>query len=149
VIVVLHGLGRHPAEWSDFAEDAIVPDLPELRTAARPDTRAAIARVLAALDAHGIARATWLGHSFGAHLAVEAAHRCRDRIDRLILVAAAPSLRALDDAGVPTLVVLGALDGIQVAGGWNVEVEVLADVGHDPHLEAPQRLREVISRWRG
>ena len=143
VLVIVHGLGRHASEWSLW-KDAIVPDLPELRRVdRRPDLDRAIATVLSHLDDRGVARTTWLGHSFGAHVALAAAERHPERVERLILVAAAPTRRALDRVQCPVLIVLGALDGLDVAAGGHVQVETLDGVGHDPHLEAPERLRAL------
>jgi 2-hydroxy-6-oxonona-2,4-dienedioate hydrolase len=68
----------------------LVPDLPGAGLAARPDgppTMAALAdAVVATATAAGHERVALVGNSFGAQVAVEAAARHPDRVERLVLV---------------------------------------------------------------
>ncbi len=146
MLLIVHGLGRTATEWADWArEGAVVPDLPELRrTDAPPDVGAVVVRLVAELDARGIDRAVWLGHSGGGHVAIEAAGRFPDRVAAVIVVAAAPSRRHLDQVRCPVLLVIGERDPLAIPG---VRAEVIAGAGHDPHLDAPAELREVVARW--
>ncbi|MGH7475217.1 MAG: alpha/beta fold hydrolase [Longimicrobiales bacterium] len=84
VIVLLHGLGLSSAVWTIQSAvlaaaglRVIAPDLPGFGHTPRPRRQPTIAETaqwgLALLDALGIARATWLGHSIAAQLAVELA----------------------------------------------------------------------------
>lgn len=149
MLVIVHGLGRDASEWKAWdGDDVLVPDLPELRrTDARPDFARAIAHVLARLDHDGIPHAAWIGHSGGAHLVLELADRHPERVERLVLVAAAPPRVTLDRVRCPILVVLGARDALRVDPRPHVRVEVMPGVGHDPHLERPDQLRALIARW--
>jgi pimeloyl-ACP methyl ester carboxylesterase len=60
-----------------------------------------------------------------------------ERVERLIIVAGAPSARVLENVRCPVLVVLGALDELAVPARPRVQIEVIAGVGHDPHLDPP------------
>src|SRR4029079_4137495 len=91
-VVCLHGLNAHGRRFRRLAEDrladrfrVLAPDLrghgysdwePPGTSARHPDD------VLKTVDAAGVARAAWLGHSFGGRLILELAARDPDRIER-------------------------------------------------------------------
>lgn len=151
MLVVAHGLGRSPGEWLACARaidpEALVPDLPMLRDDARPDHAAAVALLLAALDTRGGA-ATWLGHSGGAHVVLEAALEHPDRVNELVLVAAAPSRSRLARVTCDVLVVHGEREPIVMAPQSNVEIVQIANAGHDPHLDNAEQLVAAVRRFR-
>lgn len=151
-LLVIHGLGRHAHEWSAWARaldaDALVPDLPELRRIdGKPDFSGAIAELLALLDEHAIERTTWLGHSGGGHLALDAAIEHPHRVDRLVIVSAAASRAKLERVRCPTLVVVGADDELRVDAFAHVQVETIGGCGHDPHLDAAAALAACVKRF--
>jgi pimeloyl-ACP methyl ester carboxylesterase len=124
----------------------VIPDLPELRrTDSVPDTSRVIAFLLTQLEDRRVTCATRLG--------IPAAHTSRsklhigtpERVERLIIVAGAPSARVLENVRCPVLVVLGALDELAVPARPRVQIELIA--GHDPHLDAPDRLRALSAHW--
>jgi pimeloyl-ACP methyl ester carboxylesterase len=116
VIVLVHGVGA----WSETWRATITPlatagyrvialDLPPFGFARPPSsgdygTEASAARILDALDALGVQRATIVGHSFGSRAVIEAAMTSPDRVERLVLVAVALGLQAPPGAQPPRLV---------------------------------------------
>jgi pimeloyl-ACP methyl ester carboxylesterase len=123
-LLVVHGLGRTPAEWLTCARaidpDAIVPDLPELRVVDRkPDYAPVISDLLFHL---GDRSAIWLGHSAGGHVSVQAALEHPSRVQALVLVCSIAPRSQLSRVQCPTLVIDEAFGG------------------HDPHLTKPDEL---------
>ena len=140
---MVHGLGRSAQEWLAVAHaldpHALVPDLPELRrTDSAPDVEAVIAMLLSIAPPS----ATWLAHSFGAHVAVELAARHPDRVRRLVTVGAVLSMKTRARVACPLLVVAGAHDVPSLA-------DVALDCGHDPHLECPAALIAAVRAFIG
>ena len=149
-----HWLGRNAREWKDWnSDDTVIPDLPELRrTDSVPDTSRVIASLLTQLEDRRVTCATWLGHSGGAPSRSKLHIGTLERVERLIIVAAAPSARVLENVRCPILVVLGALDELAVPARPRVQIEVIAGVGHDPprpvastNRALDQRLGEYVN----
>lgn len=93
-VVLLHGPGPSSRSLVPLARrlaalghEVLAPDLPGSGVAARA------ADLLAWLDARGVDRAGFCGHSTGSHVAVELAARHPDRVDRLVLLGPAPDPR--------------------------------------------------------
>ncbi|MFN8544116.1 MAG: alpha/beta fold hydrolase [Candidatus Binatia bacterium] len=99
-VVLLHGLGATGASMlptlAELSHDhrVLVPDLPGFGDSGKPLRAyhpAFYARWLTAfLDAVGVDRADLVGNSMGGRIAIEAALRMPERVDRLVLLA--PSL---------------------------------------------------------
>jgi pimeloyl-ACP methyl ester carboxylesterase len=120
-VVALHGWGccaysfhRVLRPIADLGARAAAPDLRGHGWSSKPlavgaYTPAALAAwLVAVLDALGVGRAVLLGHSLGAHVALEAALARPDRVAGLVLVAplgfsAVPRLRTLRRATPPAL----------------------------------------------
>jgi pimeloyl-ACP methyl ester carboxylesterase len=98
-LVFLHGAGMDHTAWTLYVRyfaragfNALAVDLPgNGRSGGTPlASIEALADWLAALlDALGIARATLIGHSMGSLLALEAAARWPDRVEKLVLLGTA------------------------------------------------------------
>jgi pimeloyl-[acyl-carrier protein] methyl ester esterase len=96
-IVLLHGWGMHGGVWAEFARElaeecrVVTPDLPGFGRSrdawqAGADLPTMTEQVLGALPA----RAVWVGWSLGGLLALAAARRAPDAVDRLVLIGATP-----------------------------------------------------------
>ena len=98
-VVFIHGaLHDHSgftllARWfAHHGRSVLALDLPGHGRSAGPplpDIESLADWTLAALDAAGVARAALVGHSMGSLVALEAAGRAPDRVERLVLLAAA------------------------------------------------------------
>jgi pimeloyl-ACP methyl ester carboxylesterase len=96
-LVLLHGLGDSHRAWLSVAEllatrfRVLIPDLPGHGSSARPDapyTLAWYANTIASwMDALGIERAHFCGHSYGGGVAQWMLLEHRKRVERLALVA--------------------------------------------------------------
>jgi pimeloyl-ACP methyl ester carboxylesterase len=96
-VVLLHGIGG--SSWGEAVPGALdwpmpgfggTPPLPSM-------TFAALAEALRdALDAHGIARATLVGHSMGGMLAQELCATWPERVAKLVLYATTPAFGGRD-----------------------------------------------------
>lgn len=95
-VVCLHGITAHGRRFRKLAEDRLADRFRVLSFDLRGhgssgweppwnlDTH--VADVLETADAHGVARAVWLGHSFGGRLAAEIAARAPERVARTVLL---------------------------------------------------------------
>jgi lipase len=107
VIVCLHGLNAHGRRFRRLAEEHLADRFrvlaPDLRGHGHsewepPWTIATHAHdVLETVDAAGVRRATWIGHSFGGRLILELATLAPDRIERAILLD--PAIQLLPHVG--------------------------------------------------
>jgi lipase len=107
-IVCLHGVNAHGRRYRRLAEEGLADRFrvlaPDLRGHGYSDweppwTIATHAHdVLETLDATGIKRAVWLGHSFGGRLVTEIAALAPARIERAILLD--PALQILPHVGL-------------------------------------------------
>jgi 3-oxoadipate enol-lactonase len=98
-VVLLHGIGG--ATWDDRLPGALDWPMPGFSgTAALAEMSfPALAFALRnTLDAHGIARATLIGHSMGGMLAQELAATWPDRVGKLVLYATTPAFGGRDPA---------------------------------------------------
>jgi lipase len=107
-IVCLHGVNAHGRRYRRLAEELLAERFrvlaPDLRGHGYSDweppwTIATHAHdVLETLDAAGVKRATWLGHSFGGRLVTEIAALAPARVERAILLD--PALQILPHVGL-------------------------------------------------
>lgn len=113
-LVWLHGGGPGASGWSNFRGNApefpdfrnLVLDLPRFGRSEKPVIDEPLipfmaARVAAALDALDVHRATVVGNSLGGGVAVRLAAERPDLVDRLVLMAAAGTIPAGWDGGMP------------------------------------------------
>jgi pimeloyl-ACP methyl ester carboxylesterase len=98
-IVLVHGLSSYLGFW-EYQIPALAPtrrvialDLPGYGSSGRPDAPYTppwyAEQVVGLLDALGVQRADWMGHSMGGQIALTAAIEHPDRVGRLILSAPA------------------------------------------------------------
>jgi pimeloyl-ACP methyl ester carboxylesterase len=107
VILLVHAAGGWSGVWESTAQRlsaagyrVVAIDMPPLGYSERPATPAytrldQARRLIGALDALGVQRAIFLGHSFGARAVAEAALRWPERVAGMILVSAALALDAM------------------------------------------------------
>lgn len=102
VVVFLHGQPGGARDWDrvlarlDGRVDALASDRPGWDGRSRAqDLPGNAAAVIAALDARGVERATLVGHSLGAAVAVWSAVEHPDRVAALVLAAPAANLASL------------------------------------------------------
>jgi len=117
-LVLVHGLGGTIENWRALAPElaarhrVLVPDLPgHGRSSLLPEARhvdALAAAVLGILDAEGIRRAVWIGHSLGGVVALRCAVLRPDAVRGLVLAAAA-GIGSTSRAAEVTLTMLGAI----------------------------------------
>jgi len=112
-VVLVHGSAAWSGAWRDTTEAlaaagfrVVAVDLPPFGYSARPevptyDRPAQAQRLLAVVDALGIERAAWVGHSFGGGPTLEVVLRHPERAWGLALIDVA---LALDDPGTDDLV---------------------------------------------
>jgi lipase len=106
-VVCLHGVNAHGRRFRRLAEDRLAEGFhvlaPDLRGHGNsewdpPWTIAAHAHdVLETLDAAGIRRARWVGHSFGGRLVLELAALAPERVERAVLLD--PAIQLLPHVG--------------------------------------------------
>ncbi len=106
-VVCLHGVNAHGRRFRRLAEDRLAPRFrvlsPDLRGHGYSDweppwTIATLAHdVLETLDAAGVRRADWIGHSLGGRLVLEIATLAPDRIHRAVLLD--PAIQLLPHVG--------------------------------------------------
>jgi pimeloyl-ACP methyl ester carboxylesterase len=104
VVLLVHAAGGWSGVWQRTAQRlsasgyrVVAIDMPPLGYSERPTTPAysrvdQARRLIGTLDALGVQRAIFLGHSFGARAAAEAALRWPERVAGVILVSAALAL---------------------------------------------------------
>ncbi len=96
VTIALHGAGGSRDHWDDVARLTSLEalDLPG-RGAGAPVAHvdAMLDAVLAMLDARGIDRAVWVGHSMGGIVSQRAAVRAPERVGGLVLLSTTPLFR--------------------------------------------------------
>jgi lipase len=107
VVVCVHGVNAHGRRFRKLAEERLAQGYrvlaPDLRGHGSsewepPWTIATHAHdVLETLDAAGVRRASWIGHSFGGRLVLELAALAPDRIERLALLD--PAIQLLPHVG--------------------------------------------------
>ena len=107
VVVCLHGINAHGRRFRKLAEERLARRFrvlaPDLRGHGHsgwdpPWTIATHAHdVLETLDAAGVRKATWIGHSFGGRLILELAVLSPERIERAVLLD--PAIQLLPHVG--------------------------------------------------
>lgn len=95
-VVCVHGITQHGRVFSGLAERLVALGKSvlsvDLRGHGASDRRPPwsvdthVADLLETLDAVGVERVTWVGHSFGGRLVADAASRLPERTDRLVLL---------------------------------------------------------------
>lgn len=95
-VACVHGVAQHGAIFEDLAQRLVSAGHSVLAVDLRGhgesgrlppwDIDTHIGDLLETLDAAGVERASWVGHSFGGRLAAEAAVRAPERSDRLVLL---------------------------------------------------------------
>jgi lipase len=139
--VCLHGIGGHGLRFRRLAE-RLAPAHRVLAFDLRGhaassweppwDFEAHVRDLLEALDAHGLERCAWIGHSFGGRLALELATRSPGRVERLAL---------LDPAlVVPPPIALQYAEGARADPGFASLEEALADARARNEVALPHAL---------
>jgi pimeloyl-ACP methyl ester carboxylesterase len=114
-VVFIHGALHDHTVWTLLARwcahhgyGVLAPDLPGHMRSAGPALESVEAMadwLLALLDAAGVEKAAWVGHSMGSLVALEAAGRVPDRAARLVMVGTAYPMKVS-----PTLLDLSRTD---------------------------------------
>jgi lipase len=146
-VVCVHGIAQHGAVFEELGSrlaaaghSVLAVDLRGHGESGRePPWGIAthVADLLETLEASGVERVSWVGHSFGGRLVAEAAHRAEERTDRLVLLdpgIEVPTERALRGAEIDRL-------------DWSfatVEGAVNALLSNDTVVAAP---RETIAAY--
>jgi lipase len=115
-VVCVHGVAQHGGVFGDLAErlaeqghSVVAVDLRGHGESGREppwNTETHVRDLLETVDALGIERATWIGHSFGGRLVAEVGARFERRAERLILIEPALNVepaRALRNAEIERL----------------------------------------------
>lgn len=97
-VIAIHGAGGSRAHWDDVVGVLGAPAwLETIELPGRGDDQGAIDHVdamldavLSTLDAHGITRAVWAGHSMGGIVSQRAAARVPERVAGLVLASTTP-----------------------------------------------------------
>lgn len=144
--VGLHGLGSEAGDLRQVAASVgragLLLDLPGFgdqaaRAAASP--RAAVAAVLARLDALGVEAPVWVGCSYGGHVALRAALDHPERVSGLVLV----SSGGLDPAPAPELAAYFTLERLAARSLDAVASSLDALVGTPTVSTAAYRARRL------
>jgi pimeloyl-ACP methyl ester carboxylesterase len=170
-VVLVHGYLGGSAQWSDLAKamsdrfHVVTIDLPGFGLASDHDTPSSIPgfaeRVIADLDARGIARFALVGHSMGGMIAQEVARRIPERIERLVLYGTG-ALGAMPDRFEPLAVSRERLrrDGLEatarrIAATWlargeeHPSFEVLSAIGLSANQSAAETALNAMAEWDG
>lgn len=96
VVVCVHGLTQHGkifeqlgANLAELGHSVLAVDLRGHGGSGRQppwNTDTHVADLFETLDAAGVERVSWVGHSFGGRVVAEAAAQARDRADRVVLL---------------------------------------------------------------
>ena len=97
LVVLLHGLASNMSRWSEFVEHTALKDSwdilqPDLRGHGESFSRTPVSLtqwsddLLALLDSEGYEQAVLIGHSLGAQVAMQFAHRYPARVVGLVLI---------------------------------------------------------------
>ncbi len=157
-VVLLHGIGDHSETWHDvlpeLARDHLViaPDLLGHGASAKPRGDYSVGGfangVRDLLTVLGIDRATVVGHSLGAGVAMQFAYQYPDRCERVVLVSAGgvsravhPVLRALTLPG--TTVVLSALRIRMIERQVRLALQLLRRLDTPTAIDALDLLRVI------
>ena len=143
-LVCLHGITAHGARFRKLAEERLAHRrvlAPDLRGHGRSpheppwSLRRHVADVLQTADALGVEDADWLGHSFGARVALELAAATPERVRRLVL---------LDPAvWVPPPVALDRAERARVQSSFAAPEEAVAErLASGTVLHTPRALLE-------
>jgi lipase len=107
-LVCLHGVSAHGRRFRRLAEERLAAHFrvlaPDLRGHGRsgyePPWSIAthLADVLETIDAAGVERAAWIGHSFGGRLVLELCAREPERVERAVLLD--PAIQILSHVGI-------------------------------------------------
>lgn len=95
-VVLVHGWGLHGGVWHDLAarlaatHRVTVPDLPGHGRSPDADSAFTLDALADAVQRHTAGPAVWVGWSLGALVALTAALRFPDRVERLVLIGATP-----------------------------------------------------------
>jgi lipase len=95
-VVCVHGITQHGGIFDDLAQRLVAQGRSvlavDLRGHGKSDRKPPwnldthVDDLLETLDAVGVERVSWIGHSFGARLVAEAANRAAERTDNLVLL---------------------------------------------------------------
>ena len=106
-LVCLHGVSAHGRRFRKLAEERLAGDFrvlaPDLRGHGRSDydppwdIGTHLGDVIETLGAAGVARAAWIGHSFGGRLVLELAARAPERLASAVLLD--PAIQILPHVG--------------------------------------------------
>ncbi len=115
-VVCVHGVAQHGAVFEELGErlaaaghSVLAVDLRGHGESGREPPWSVgthVADLIETLDAQGVERASWIGHSFGGRVVAEAASRAGERTDRLVLLdpgLEVPMARALRGAEIDRL----------------------------------------------
>jgi pimeloyl-ACP methyl ester carboxylesterase len=159
-VILLHGFGLSSYSWRKIMPElaksfhVIAPDLNGFGWTERPSDPAAYTRegqerlVLGVLDALGIARAQFVGHSYGGGLTLFIASRHPERMQSMVLVDSSAPTYANDRR--TRLANLRPLNHLFLQGALRPRYirKALAASVHDPALVTPELVQEYLDRLR-
>lgn len=140
--------------WRGVGASQGETSIPPLPAQQRPDLSDECVDLVAAIDQHAIdGRCSLVGYSFGAAIAARVA-ATDPRVERLALIAPLVGMLsfdwgALEQSGMPTLVVCGELDphsspqAVQESCGRRFAVQVIAGATHSFQRGLPDLARRV------
>ena len=157
-VILLHGIASSIYTWKDVLpalaahHDVLAVDLPGFGGSAvpkEPSAELAVRSVFGLMDRLGIRRASLVGNSLGAAIALAIAAQAPDRVERLVLIDAAGYNFAPGDrpfvlrvaAGVPAVMA----DALPLRPMVSL---ALHQVFHDDRLVTPDRIAEYVAPLR-
>lgn len=158
VVLLIHGIGDNSATWSDIMVDlardheVIAPDLLGHGQSDKPRGDYSIGGFANAmrdlLSVLGVERATVVGHSMGAGVAMQFAYQYPERCERLVLVGAGGVSRSVTPvlrvASLPgSSIVIGAMESERIRHLVRTGVKALRASGLALGLDAPELLRVI------